>query len=271
MARANSFLDSFTCLNPYVYLRDSPESHFTDQPHKTIVICAWMNAPPKNISTYIAGYAHLDAKARMIVIRSTLPNMIYRPTKTQQLNLQPAVDAIHARPAEKVLIHTFSNAGAQQAGILAAAFLEATGRIMPVEAMIVDSAPSRASMGRAKPMLFYELPRSWYFWYPGVVVAWFIMFIFWAMEIIIPHRNELDQTREKLNNTSLFKPYTARAYIYSKTDVLVRWDDVEDHWRDAIAKGWLATKHEFVGGAHVRHVKIDAERYWALVSQLLQP
>ena len=263
---AIDYLGSFTCLNPSVYLR---EPLTTNRPSKTIILCSWMNASAQYIATYTTGYINLDPSARIILVRNTVANFLYRSLARQKADLAPVVSALCARPDDAVFAHTFSNAGAQRLSVLAAMFRERTGRMLPLRGMIFDSNPSIGSASRAKPMLMYELPHRIYFRVPGIVLVYVLLSVMWVWDQVLRHENVLNRARDALNDPSLISRDAPRIYIYSETDRLVRWEDVEEHCAAAAAKGWKVTRERFPGSAHVRHVKLDAERYWGIAGRLL--
>lgn len=263
-------LASLTRLSPNVYLEEKSSTPSANGRHgTTIILCTWLNASPKNISTYISGYKRLDSTVRIVLIRTTLPNVIYRATASQKRNLRPVVDALCARPNDSVLVHVFSNAGAQQLCVLAALYRDTTGRLLPVQAIVHDSSPSKGTFSRARSMLMYELPRQLYLRVPGMVLIYLLLFLSWFADKIFQRQNILNKTRNDLNNTQLIPKAAEKVYIYSKQDALVRWEDVEEHRHDAAAKGWSTIKEEFNESHHVRHVKVDPDRYWAISRRLL--
>lgn len=58
-----------------------------------------------------------------------------------------------------------------------------------------------------------------------------------------------------------------RAYVYSKEDALIRWEDVEAHAREASSGGGKVNLELFTG-PHVAHLKGERKRYLEVVKRL---
>ncbi|MCJ1253898.1 hypothetical protein MMC24_001712 [Lignoscripta atroalba] len=272
-AQAVDPLGSLTRLGPSVYLRDpslsTSSANNSVRGRRTIILCTWMGATSRNIATYVAGYVRLDPTARIILIRNSIPNMVYRAASVQQRDLRPVVEAICAEPDRPLLVHLFSNAGAQQTCVLAAAYRAATGRLLPVQAMIFDSTPGQVTFSNIKAVMAYELPREWYWRLPGLAAVYVLLFVYWMVARIIGRLDIVSRSRNDLNDVRLIEKDAERCYIYAEADELVSWQDVEEHCDDAEARGWRTTREKFEGSAHVRHVKVDPERYWNIPRRLL--
>lgn len=61
-----------------------------------------------------------------------------------------------------------------------------------------------------------------------------------------------------------------RVYIYSPTDALVDYKDVETHAAEAETKGFSVALEKFEGSAHVAHLRKDESRYWEIVKRTLE-
>ncbi|MCJ1484739.1 hypothetical protein MMC06_004912 [Schaereria dolodes] len=219
--------------------------------------------------TYVRGYSRLDPTARIILIRGVMTNMLYRPASVQQRNLQLVVEAIRAEPDGPLLAHLFSNAGAQQMFMLAAAYRQNTGHLLPIQSMILDSTPGLGIIARAKTALVYELPTKWYYRLPGTLLVYFVLFGYWLLHTVSSQPNVITQSRNALNDICLIRKSAKRCYIYSEADELVLRQDVEEHCDDAEAKGWTVIREKFEGSAHVRHAKVDPDRYWSIVGDFV--
>ena len=57
-----------------------------------------------------------------------------------------------------------------------------------------------------------------------------------------------------------------RGYIYSEADQMVDWRVVEEHARDAEAKGFVVRREKFEESGHVAHMRVGGGvRYWGIV------
>ena len=76
---------------------------------------------------------------------------------------------------------------------------------------------------------------------------------------------QIARLRRELNAPSLVPNHTARTYLYSIADRVVRWQDVESHAAHARAAGYAVSLERFDVTPHVAHVRGDAARYWEIV------
>ncbi|KAI9845605.1 MAG: hypothetical protein M1838_001665 [Thelocarpon superellum] len=271
-------LESFRRLNAIVSLYEPPKdlkqidtavsqtSVVTDPP-TTILICGWMSANPRHVAKYSAHYALRYPGARILTVETTTPDFNVRSFATQVQRVGPAVDALRADADPQLLVHTFSNGGAHKFCTISRAYRQATGKLLSVRAMVIDSAPGRVTLekvlayayqGRPKPLLI----RVWVYFISAMYVGFE-----WLAHRLFRRNDVLARTRNDLNNPEIVPIKTPRYYIYSEADRLVGWKDVEDHAREAQAKGWEATL-EKMHGDHVGHMRKDEAGYWDRVTRL---
>jgi len=108
-------LDHFSRLSTAVYIHEPPINLTTAFPTESdlILLPAWLDAAPRHIAKYTTGYGHLYPSARILVIKTTLPDVIYRSIASNQQRVTPALEILLALPPNaKVLLHLFSNGGA---------------------------------------------------------------------------------------------------------------------------------------------------------------
>ncbi|KAJ4117400.1 hypothetical protein NW765_010819 [Fusarium oxysporum] len=73
-----------------------------------------------------------------------------------------------------------------------------------------------------------------------------------------------------LNTPERISRETMRAYLYGDADLSVGWEDVESHAQQAKDNGAVVRTEKFAGGAHVAHVRVDADRYWKAAQETWQ-
>ena len=202
------------------------------------------------------------------MITTSWADFIYRPARTQQKRLTPAVDALLAHGDEEILVHLFSNGGSKQLTNLTAAYLKQTGRLLPVQALVLDSAPGRATFWQSIRVMLLTLPRQWYLRPLLFAFTFLLVGTFWLAKHLTRAKDVLDRLAEDLNDTRLMVQGARRCYIYSESDESVKARDVEDHADDARHKGWLVSTEKFAGSAHVGHMRLDGARYWKIVETL---
>lgn len=72
----------------------------------------------------------------------------------------------------------------------------------------------------------------------------------------------------KLHNSA--RGEVRRTYIYSESDRIISYSDIEAHARDAKEKGYRVKLERFEGTQHVAHVRGDEKRYWDVVTDIWQ-
>jgi hypothetical protein len=254
-----SLLDPITQSLDVLTSADSPS---------TIIVLAWMGAHFRHVSKYTSAYTNLYPDARILLITTSWGDFLYRSSSMQQHRLAPAIAALRANSDEKLLVHLFSNGGSKQLNTLNAAFRNETGRLLPIQALVLDSAPGRATFWRSVWTMLLTLPRQWYLRLPLFVLSVLIIGAFWLARHLAGADDVIEKVGQDLNDTRLMAHGARRCYIYSDADESVEAKDVEDHADEARRKGWLVSTEKFVGSAHVGHMRLDSARYWRTVKEL---
>jgi len=162
----------------------------------------------------------------------------------------------------------FSNGGANQACILANMYQRKHGQPLPVNAMVLDSCPGSPNYWTGLAALTVGLPK---FWPLRMFLLGFIHLLlvsFWISSRIALRQNFILKLRNSLTNPALFPLDATRVYMYSKSDKMVMWKDVEAHVIDAHKKGWAVTSELFENSPHVGHLMVDSGRYWDAVKEI---
>ncbi|KAL8721431.1 MAG: hypothetical protein Q9225_001906 [Loekoesia sp. 1 TL-2023] len=243
-------------------------------PRKLIILFTWMSAHPLHISKYVVGYRTRYPDSRILVIRSSPLDVFYTSTSTQRRHLAPALSAaLSFRSATSsdtnVSLHIFSNGGSYQARNFLLAYSATTSKPFPLHVTIFDSCPGRATFKRTVLALSSSLPHFW----PArlLLLLWIYVLIsvYWVVFIPFSIPDPIERVRQALNDPKIMQGETKRCYIYSETDPMVGWDDVEAHSQDASKKGFMVQHEKFEGSGHCAHVRIDGGiRYWAIVGAL---
>lgn len=271
-------LSPFSRLSPSIYLREPTTTPNDDGTPATIVIAFWMNAPPRALVKYVIEYGRLAPSARIIFILSSASDFLFRATASaQRRRLAPAVEAIRASadPKRPVFFHIFSNGGTFTTLHLLMAYRAATGKPMPIFSMIIDSAPGKATIASGAKALSFALPRQRILRFFGMGIIYTVLVIGWLVRKITRAKDSVTLARTGINDSRIINAVDGQAhakkrcYIYSDTDELISWQDVEEHAADAEAKGWVVEKEKF-GSPHVGHMREDPERYWGIVKRYLE-
>jgi hypothetical protein len=169
-----------------------------------------------------------------------------------------------------MLAHAFSNSGGLN--------LEATWSVwkglfgsttpLPLTALILDSTPGgltyktefgRWTTGVSLGMAVLPKPLRWVI---AAVIVTCLMVVPQVLGI------EIMATRgpRELNSARNIPHKSARLYVYSSSDRLIYWKDVEAHAEAARYKGYTNIILErFDGSSHVSHLRLDPSRYWNAV------
>ena len=241
----------------------------------TIILLTWMNAAPIHIAFYVQNYKRLFPLARLILIRGTIPNMLYRPDSTQKRTLAPVLSALRAEPSSPIFLHLFSNSGAQSTSTLLRAYKESSPDHqvhLPIKAVFLDSTPSLGTYSSGYAGISYEISRfpSWI--QPvGLVLVHCLLGVVWVLGRVSGRVDVLTRSNNDLNDPALVPIDAPRVYFYSEGDRLVEWKDVESHASVAKERGWDVRGEVFEGSGHCRHAKgVGEERYWRLVKMVVE-
>ncbi|KAJ5440108.1 uncharacterized protein N7458_011106 [Penicillium daleae] len=274
-SRTNPLAD-FTKLGPSVYIAD-PEDTTTQDARPVIFIAFWMEAPPRALAKYVVEYRRMIPSARIIFIRSSSNDFIFgSAAKAQRTRVAPAVAALRASVTSEnpVFMHLFSNGGLFSATHVLKAYHQAAGKSLPISSMIIDSAPGTATMSGSMKAFSYALPKLWILLLLGKVALWITLVLIKTYQTITGSPDAISFTRKAINDTSLVQPANAkgvltRCYIYSDSDELVDWRDVEEHATESEASGWVVRREKFQGTPHVGHMRAQPERYWSIIKEYL--
>lgn len=261
-----------------------------------LVLCSWAFAQPRHIAKYITPYLSIYPATSILLIQNVIRNLIYIPDAWQYSFFEPAATMIQAhvssRDHPRVLLHIFSNGGAHAAVQLSEACRETCGGMrLPVDAIILDSTPGIPRARSTVNAMVHGVPSG----NPilrgtAAALSWLMVSTTGLCEmlrIMEPAARKLYRLLVDPYDVFMFKGApraetdrkpVPRAYMYSKTDATILEEDVVAHAKLAMDQlerlGLGADKirelikmEEFVGTAHVNHVKGDADRYWAVVKE----
>lgn len=260
-------IPNFSLLNPTVYIHEPSSGSCSSEPD-LILLSAWMNASPRNVAKYTAGYVKLYPSARIVVILSNIADFF--GSKASNLSrIAPVLEALYALPPDgKLLVHSFSDGGAVTLCRIAQAFLANTSRPLPMAALILDSAPGKTTYratirahGIGAPKFFLV---KWLFL--GIVSA-----VYWVVRALILLKLQADERRrmrDLLNTPALFRCDAPRLYLYSKSDYIISWRDIEEHIGEAQSAGYKVDTEMFLDTPHAGHLKGNDEQYWGCVKRL---
>lgn len=268
-------METFKALNSCVFLHEpstpSVRSQTDHPPPTTILFFAWLGALPRHFSKYIAYYTNRYPNARILVIINGNSDIIYRSNVTQEKRLEPALQVILADTnldgGGRLLTHAFSNGGSNALANLLVAFHRRTGKQMPLQALILDSAPGRANLKPLAEAMRMSMPKQTYLRLPMLIFVLSLLGVMWVVHRALRLENKIDRLRRLLNDPQLSPLDAQRCYVYSKSDKLVKWEDVEEHADDAERRGYHVRREKFDGSEHVSHMKMDKVKYWSAIER----
>ena len=297
------YLEDFDRLGEQIFLSKNPLDLSKEAPSGCpgiIVLCTWLYAQPKYVSKYTAAYRKMYPQTAILLLKQDGPDMMWRPNAWQMDNMKPAVDILRGettgRLPRPIHMHVFSNGGAFTACRLAEAIdlaeKSSLGNdggsnssmkdfTLQISTLVIDSAPSIPSLARGRVALTQGMPAS----LPGPVRAVGGLILYSSMislslvSRMLGSEGVLTGTRRKLNDTD--GPFIAagikRIYIYSESDELVPYQEVEEHAheaRDIYDNQFGGSGHDqvqfekFEGSKHVAHAVKDPDRYWSIIKKL---
>lgn len=241
-----------------------------------IILCTWMSANRKHIAKYTQQHRRQYPDSELLVIESSVADIIYRTNHTQQRRLRPALDIVLShitKPKQsgrqQVLLHLFSNGGASSALQLAAG-LE-NYRRTAFSAIVFDSCPGAATYQQAVRAISLSLPKSPMAKYLGVPLIHLMLCLFYLSFLIPGTENMVSRSRRQLNDPRYFSSLVPRVYVYSEADQLVLYQDVKSHVDDAKRNGYEDVKELlFEASGHCAHAMVHKDEYWKAIDNIVQ-
>ena len=151
-------------LSPAIYIhrpgsanvRDGLPSGGNLRAPNLILLFSWTGAQSNHIAKYTSSYRSIFPATTIIVITTSVHDVICRTSRQRHRALKPAIAMVTSSfiLSTQILVHAFSE-GATSAVQFAKAFIATTGRRLPISALLLDSCPGTlnhahlATSGRA--------------------------------------------------------------------------------------------------------------------------
>lgn len=262
-------LSDFEKIGHNTYLWTSPA--YTSLPALStplILLFSWNAAAAKHIAKYTVAYQKLFPSSRIILVRCFTPDM-FRRTSAYAPLLKPAMDLVaeHAKQGGEVLVHSWSNGGGNQVNEMAKTWVAQYGEKLPMRVQILDSAPTKGPWMKSHAAISASLPRTPFWrWFGGLAVH-LLLVATWLVNVARRRENKMVVLCRELNDEAVFDRRVPRVYLYSRADLMVGFEEADEHADIARAKGWDVTKVQFEKSAHCGHVREDEERYWGAIME----
>ncbi|KAI1177718.1 hypothetical protein F4777DRAFT_541076 [Nemania sp. FL0916] len=274
----------------------------TDHAHhpRLIIIASWTDARDEHIAKYVAKYQALYPAAQILLLKSTI-NCIINPSRIgpsmkyaadvvraafpplQQQPPPPPTTTISSPSTTQLLIHIFSNGGSSSIANLYEQYAATAvgvgvgqkvgGKRLPPHVTIFDSSPGTYSIARAAAFFNISLSSFQRLLAAPIVYA---LAALWSASIALGFSRDVlrDWGSTHNNNSSNGDGGNAaevrRVYIYSRSDALIDYRDVEAHAAEAESRGFSVALERYEGSAHVAHVRRDERRYWDIVERIVK-
>ncbi|KAF2677899.1 indole-diterpene biosynthesis protein-like protein PaxU [Lentithecium fluviatile CBS 122367] len=247
--------------NTFLY---TPPTYTSQEP--LILLFAWNAAAAKHIAKYTVAYQKLFPTARILLIRSYTAD-IFRTEPAYRRLSAPAVGVVkeHTNTGGEVLVHSFSNGGGNQLNEFAKAWVRQEGSVLPMRAQVMDSSPGKGGWLRTHAAIMESLPRTWFWRLSGTVLVHLVLLSTFLVHKLTWKENPIVVMGRQMNDSTIFDVRTPRVYCYSRADVMVKDDEVEEHADHAEARGWAVKKVCFEKSPHAGHIREDERKYWDAV------
>jgi hypothetical protein len=191
---------------------------------------------------------------------------------------KPAVRLIQSEIGAEasLLAHALSNGGSGHLTCIARQHHAVTGRPLPINALILDSTPTKPDFRSLFVSLSIPLPPSLFVRLPLQTLIGVLLFFSYVLPRWMGMTNMGDRVYDDLKNTEMtadgsggtrewLRHKAPRTYIYSDTDDICPAYSIEAHFQQALRRGLNVRREMWSGSGHVAHMKADPERYWSVV------
>jgi hypothetical protein len=238
-----------------------------------ILLFSWTGAQPRHVLKYVKGYAKLFPGSPVIVVDTSLKDLVIRSSAEKQRQLQRTLDVIinSGFSHNSILMHCFSDGGSNKAVEFAEAYHSRTGERLPCRALCLDSTPGHPRYFNYAAAFQKSLPQNIIVRCFGLLLGMITLAIFWFLCYIfigVDH-NVVTETRRRLEDERYWSPkVTPRLYLFSESDEMIYWRDIERHGVEAAKNGGQITLVKFRNSGHCNHIKENESKYWRAVTEV---
>jgi hypothetical protein len=261
-------LEHFSRLNSAIWYHQSTSRTPSSNPD-FVLLLGWMDAQPRHIAKYAAGYEKLYPSASILAMTTTAYDAALSSNSGNIKRITPALDILYTLPPNtKLLLHYFSNGGGFTGMLLARCYKKKVGKALPATAIVFDSMPGRMRLQPQVRAFMVALPKNMLL----RSIATFILYItypFFRLRYLLTGTvDAVEEIRRVTNDKSLFDLDAPRMYIYSMADDMVEPKDIEEHADEATKLGYTVAREKFLTSGHAAHMIQDPKRYWGAVQKL---
>ncbi|KAK3718702.1 hypothetical protein LTR37_004919 [Vermiconidia calcicola] len=266
-------MDDFLKLSKIISLYHPPDTNghaLTSPPDQTpglIIICSWFAAATKHVAKYTTGYRQVFPNASILLIQTSLLETLFGSDLTPACEFLESYMKGDPNTRKPIVLHMFSNGGANTATWLAARLRKADGRLS-FDTLVLDSCPGAKDIVAITRAMSFSLPNQYLLRPIGFYVMFAAGLVYKLFNDVTGHEDPITRIRRDFNDTSIFSKDTPRLYLYSEKDIFVKFQDVRHHAEDARAKGYTTVHEEvFLKAPHCALVNEDEARYWNAVRE----
>ena len=278
-----------------------------------VVICTWLGAARKHVAKYTSLYQRVAPGARILLVESNVPILVSSyarqrnhiqcaasivldnlaecgqynpmpPASNSSITAPPPTDrkdATTTRPP-KVLLHVFSNGGANTATQLLIVLRSHLRAPLPLAGLVFDSCPAKGTYWKSYNAMVLSLPKDAPTRLVGALAVHFLLVLLYAW-IASGNENPAGLMRRTMLDASTVTGAGAGyanggdktldvarkgCYLYSDTDPMVEWSDISDHAKDARRMGWKVDEVRFSSSGHCQHLSMYGDRYVKAVEEI---
>lgn len=267
-----------------------------------IILCTWLGgATPKRIERYTRGYHELWPRSTILLIQTTATEYAFftdgalrdklaparheirRAIAAADHSRQPSTTSADGPRAEGLLLHMFSNGGANIATQLVASTNAMMSRAasavtttssspssfstppLPLRQIVLDSCPGDLNVACTYAAAAHSIPRSNPLRPLFCAVLYLTVVTIAGLEAVGLRRPLAKSMRRQLNDPAVFSPAAARLYLTSRADVIVDTSEVSSHREEAAAVGLRTDMVVFEKAGHCGLLVEDEGAYWRAI------
>lgn len=277
------YFPGFTAISDQIFVREGlPESKEaeTKRPNQpeVLIIFAWGDAQPKNVTKYADGFRALYPQSKQIAVLSPIYKALWRSMPQRAEAMKPVLDAVFPskNPDEhtaSVLVHVMSNTGGIAYAATLHAYKNTYGRAFPHQLVTLDSTPGSTDLTfsnmRRLSLAMALGTASWFPWPFALTQGLWGVFlcVMNVIERILRRKSAGVESVKAIENPELSTKEARRLYLYGKGDRIILWTDIERHVAEARREGWKSDCRLFEGSGHVEHMRKSPVEYWKAIQE----
>lgn len=300
----------FRPLSRFISLHEPPEP----SKGQLIILATWLGGTKKHTAKYTSLYSSLAPNARILLIEAPLDTFL-NPYWMQRRNIRPAIHPIAAVLREcgyidknpnkssgvatpdttvtlhgarpQILLHIFSNGGANNISQLLQVWKSEIGLPLPLSGVIIDSALAAGGPRQNYRGFQQSLPKGMVSSILGPIAVSYALLVletsialgryprpetFMRESVLDETLMQVDSSGETSSRNEVRDGRMKRiCYFASKLDQNAPFQDVLSHAEEAKRKGWDVDIHLWDDTPHCNHLGKHVEEYMGAVRTMLSP